>query len=603
MRSPGLLFILVAVLLGAGAGRLAYIQYAQGETLHRRADRQHTASLTIAAQRGDILDAQARLLAGSEMRPSIYADPSLFQDPRDRKFAAYSVASVLGLAPEQVDALLRERSDSRFVWLKRQISADELAKFHEVRNSRRLYALDVQHEPVRIYPHGRLASHVLGFVGAPEEGLSHGLAGAELSQDEYLVGKSGRRTRTVDARRRGLRSHVEEYSPPRDGATVVLTIDSYLQQQTETHLKNAVETFKAQWGTAVLMDPQSGEVLAMASYPDFDPSDPLPDGVPRSQADNNMRNRAIADAYEPGSIFKPYIASCALDEKVTRLDEIFNVNGPARDFGHRIIHDTHAYGALPLHEVISRSSNIGMALLGTRCGNERLYRFLRLYGFGDQTGIELPGEHTGLVQDFARWTSFSCESVPIGQEVAITALQIATGFSVFANGGILYRPRIVRGVIGPDGEPILDNSRPIPIRRVLSRETVERFREEALVEVVMSKIGTGKRAQIPNYRVFGKTGTAQIAHGGGGGYMAGKYMGSFVGGAPADKPRAVVVVSLCAPSGGQYYGGTVSAPAVGEILADTMAYMQVPPEVTSTDGTGIMSPRKAGSKDQDSGGW
>jgi cell division protein FtsI/penicillin-binding protein 2 len=208
-----------------------------------------------------------------------------------------------------------------------------------------------------------------------------------------------------------------------------------------------------------------------------------------------------------------------------------------------------------------------------------------------------------MVLDFSRWTSYSTQSVPIGQEVSVTAIQVATAFSVFANGGILFRPRIVRGVVGPDGEPLWDNSRPIPIRRVLSREVAERFREEALIEVVMSKIGTGKRARIPNYRVFGKTGTAQIAHAGGGGYMGGKYTGSFVGGAPGDKPRVVAIVSLSAPSSGQYYGGTVSAPAVGEILADALAYMQVPPEVTFADENGIIPGRKAGSGVQDAGGW
>lgn len=603
MRSAAWLFLLVAALLAAGAGRLAYIQYAEGDALRERAERQHTASVVIPAQRGDILDAQGRLLAGSESWPSVYADPSLLQDPRDRKFAAYSIAPVLGLAAEDVDALLRDRAESRFVWLKRHVSPEELAAFHKLRNARRLYALDVQYEPARIYPHGRLASHVLGFVGAPEEGVRHGLAGIELSQDKYLIGTPGHRTRTVDARRRPLCSHVDGFVPPQDGATVILTIDAYLQQQTQTHLKNAVETFKAAWGTAVLMDPQTGEVLAMATFPDFDPSDPLPDDAKAGEPDERLRNRAVSDAYEPGSIFKPFVASCALEENITRLDEVFAINGPTHNFGRRIIHDTHTYGSLPLHEVISRSSNIGMALLGTRCENARLYRYLRLFGFGDRTGIELPGEHTGMVLDFSRWTSYSSQSVPIGQEVSVTAIQVATAFSVFANGGILFRPRIVRGVVGPDGEPLWDNSRPIPIRRVLSREVAERFREEALIEVVMSKIGTGKRARIPNYRVFGKTGTAQIAHAGGGGYMGGKYTGSFVGGAPGDKPRVVAIVSLSAPSSGQYYGGTVSAPAVGEILADALAYMQVPPEVTSADENGIIPGRKAGSGVQDAGGW
>jgi cell division protein FtsI (penicillin-binding protein 3) len=589
MRSVTWLFSLVTGLLLAGAGRLAYIQYAQGAALQQRALRQQTATSVIPAQRGDILDAQFRLLAGTVRRPSIYADPSLLSGDRDVSYAAYSIAPVLGLNPSEVEALLRGRGESRFVWVKRQICDAELEAFNAVREARRLYAFGVQYEPVRVYPHGRLAAHVLGFVGAPQDGEPQGLAGIELAFNDVLWGRPGRRTRTVDAQRRGLRTHVDEYMPPLDGASVVLTLDAYIQQQTEQHLRNAVETFRAEWGTAVVMDPQSGEVLAMATYPDFDPADPVPEHMPAEQAELLLRNRAIADAYEPGSIFKPFIAAVALDEHQTHLDEVFEINGPARAFGRRTIHDTHAYGALPLHEVISRSSNIGMALLGTRLGNERLYRYVRLYGFGDVTGIELPGEHTGLVQDFSRWSGYSTQSVPIGQEVALTALQIATGFCVFANGGILYRPRIVRGVIGPDGSLVADYSRPVAIRRVISEQTAAEFRERALVEVVMSKIGTGKRAQIPNYRVFGKTGTAQIARPGGSGYIPGAYMGSFVGGAPADHPRVVAVVSLCRPSTGQYYGGTVAAPAVGAILADTLAYLGVPPEVTSVPDSDIMS--------------
>ncbi len=590
MRSAVLLFVIVGLALAAGGGRLAYIQHTDGPALRERVARLHTACGEIPAQRGEILDAQARLLAGSERKPSIYADPAQLADARDRHYAAYSVAPLLGLSPLELEQLLAQRVEDRFVWIKRGVSEEELRQFLEVRNGRRLYGFNVQYEPLRMYPHGPLAAQVLGYVGAPDKGVPHGQAGIELAFDEVLTGTPGFRKRTVDVRRRNLRTHVEDYVAPRDGGSVVLTIDTYVQQQTETHLKNAVETFKAEWGTSVVLDPQSGEVLAMASYPAFDPADPVPAASSLQEVEDRLRNRAIADAYEPGSIFKPYIAACALDENVTRLDEIFSVNGPARSFGSRTIHDTHAYGALPLHEVISRSSNIGMSLLGHKVGNERLYRYLRLYGFGDATGITLPGEHTGLVQDFSRWTSFSTCSIPIGQEVAVTALQVATGFSVFCNGGILLRPRIVRGVIDADGNTLLDNSQPIAVRRVISTETAARFREEALIEVVMSKIGTGKRAAIANYRVFGKTGTAQVAKPGGGGYLPGKYMGSFVGGAPGDHPRVVAVVSLCKPSAGKYYGGTVSAPAVGEILAATLDYMKVPPEMTLEAPSGIMGP-------------
>jgi cell division protein FtsI/penicillin-binding protein 2 len=230
-------------------------------------------------------------------------------------------------------------------------------------------------------------------------------------------------------------------------------------------------------------------------------------------------------------------------------------------------------------------------MVGGRCGMERLHRFVRSFGFGDITGVGLPGEHTGMVQDFSRWNpSFSPQSIPIGQEIAITPIQIVTAFSVFCNGGVLLRPRVVRGIIGPDGATLADYSRPIAVRRVLEEATAEMFRQRALVETVTD--GTGKSAKLDEYQVFGKTGTAQVARPGGHGYLPGKYVGSFVGGAPSDNPRAVVLVSIYKPSKEGYYGGTVAAPAVKEILAETLAYMQVPPELAAEVNSNRGAPAK-----------
>jgi cell division protein FtsI/penicillin-binding protein 2 len=231
--------------------------------------------------------------------------------------------------------------------------------------------------------------------------------------------------------------------------------------------------------------------------------------------------------------------------------------------------------------VISKSSNIGMGMVGERCGNERLHEFVRRFGFGAATGIRLPGEHAGLVQSFPRWTSYSTQSVPIGQEIAATQIQLVTAFSVFCNDGILYRPRIVRGVISETGETTEDNSTPVAVRRVLPSALVREFQERALVEVVND--GTGKRAQLEGYQVFGKTGTAQVAQPDGRGYLSDEHVGSFVGGAPAGNPRVVVLVSIYRPSGRKYYGGTVAAPTVREIIADTLEYMQVPPDPSRVD--------------------
>jgi cell division protein FtsI/penicillin-binding protein 2 len=605
MRGSGVLFAVTALLLVGGAGRLAYIEVTKGPELRARAERQHRATRTIPARRGEILDTRGRVLAGTVRHPSVFVDPGMLQDVR---FAAYSVAQVLGLNAAEVEQQLYKGQEegAHFLWLKRRISADELAAFERVIATRRLRAFDMQYEPARVYPQGKVAPHVLGFVGLdrrvppgddqPFEDLC-GREGIEAAYDDVLAGTPGRRILTVDVGRRAVRAPADTFRPAVDGATVVLTIDAYIQEVAEKVLRETFNKYAPEWGVALVFDPWSGEVLAMATMPDYDPAEPVPpnfNDLTAAQQDEireRWRNRAVTDSFEPGSVFKPFVASCALDEGIVRIDEVFAVNGPVHDFGRRTIRDTHPYGSLALHEIISKSSNIGMGMVGGRCGMEKLHRFVRSFGFGDITGVGLPGEHTGMVQDFSRWNpSFSPQSIPIGQEIAITPIQIATGFSVFCNGGVLLRPRIVRGIIGPNGETLADFSRPIAVRRVLSEQTTEMFRKQALVETVTE--GTGKSAKLDEYQVFGKTGTAQVARPGGHGYLPGKYVGSFVGGAPSDNPRAVVLVSIYKPSKEGYYGGTVAAPAVKEILAETLAYMQVPPELTVEVNSNRGSPAK-----------
>ncbi|MBK9126559.1 MAG: penicillin-binding protein 2 [Phycisphaerales bacterium] len=581
-RSAGLVTLLVGVLLAGGAGRLAYIQSTQGETLRQRAARQQTTTRIIPAVRGEIIDTRGRVLAGTILRPSVYVDPYLVQDAR---YAAESVAPYLKLSPDALYNLLVENRERRFAWLARTLEVenetDFVRDFEAFLRARRLRAFGVPYEPVRVYAQGRVAPHVIGFVGADLQGL----AGIEQGCQDILAGRPGRATSTVDVSRRRVRA--ESLEPAEDGGSVVLTLDAYIQQVTQDKLRAAVEKYAADWGAVVVMDPHTGEVLAMAVVPDFDPSSPLPKGFNEMSPEQQLkaaeiwRNRAVSDSYEPGSIFKPFIASQALDEGLTRIDEVFVINGPVRSFGKRTIRDTHPYGQLALHEVISKSSNIGMGLLGARCRMDRLFRYVRMFGFGDVTGLGLPGEHEGQVRDLADWNpSFSPQSIPIGQELAVTPIQVVTAFSAFCNGGVLLRPRIIRGVISPDGQTLRDDSTPIPIRRVISAETSELFRRAALVEAV--RTGTGKMAALEDWQVFGKTGTAQIAGLQGKGYGGG-YVASFVGGAPAGRPRVVAVCSIYRPTRGGYYGGVVAAPVVKEILAETLAYMQVPPELSAGD--------------------
>lgn len=571
MKLVTAVFALVALLLLGGAGRLAYIEYSEGAALRDRAAHQQSAIMTFPPLRGDILDARGRVLAGTSQRPSIFVDPSAVDDPA---YLAFSVAPILGLDAEKLEAEIREGAGRGFVWVKRDVSEQELAAFKIVRNARNLRAFGVQTESKREYLDEPLAGQILGFVG----GDGKGAGGVELLYDEQLRGEPGFRKSTVDVQRRRLRQDLDDYRAPVDGASVILTIDTYIQQFTERYLEAAVTEHKAEWGAAIVMDSRTGEILAMANVPRFNPKQPVPAGASEAEVKSAlelMRNRAISFSYEPGSTFKPFVASSALNDGIVRLGEIFAINGPRRQFGSRTINDTHAYSSLMLEEIISKSSNIGMGLIGARCGNDRIYRYVRSFGFGDYTGIGLPGEEAGQLNDLSRWTSFSTQSVPIGQEISVTAIQLVTAFNVFCTDGVLLRPRIVRGIVGPDGRPLWDNSNPIPIRRVLEADAARKFRLQSLVQTVVS--GTGKTAAIPDYQVFGKTGTAQIADPRRG-YVDHMFTASFVCGAPAGEPRLACVVSVYKPTGPQHYGGQVSAPVAGKILADTLKYMHIPTE-------------------------
>lgn len=584
-RGANLLIALVGFLLLGGAGRLVYIEYAEGAALREAAEDQQSHVLHIPAQRGDVLDVRGRVLAGSTRRPSIFIDPKEVRDPR---FVAYTIGPILDWDPAELEQKILDwrtpnehRGPRRFVWLRRQITEQQRSQFEQARKERDLYGVGMQFEPQREYPNGRLASHVLGFVSAGRDADGDGtpdkvgLAGVEQRFNSELRGTAGRQLALVDRSRQRVSTPLD-FEPPRDGATVVLTIDAQIQELVEQALDRAVERHAPTWALAGVIDPHSGEVLALAARPDYDPSDPIPTGTDPDAGRRALINPAIAAAFEPGSIFKPFIAGLAFDEGAVDLDEVFDIRGPTRFFGRRQIRDVRGYDTLRLTEVISKSSNIGMGLLGDRLGNERLHQYVRDFGFGDTTGIELPGEATGLVNPFDQWGSYSTQSIPIGQEIGVTAIQMLAAFSVFANDGVLYQPRIVRGLLDPAGEVIADWSEPVMVRRVMSRERSRLFRETALRRVV-SPEGTGRRAMLEGYELFGKTGTAQVSLEGRKGYGQRRYTGSFVGGGPVDDPKVVVIVSIHLPTENGYYGGMIAAPVAGEILSGTLHYLQVGP--------------------------
>ncbi|MCA9243745.1 MAG: penicillin-binding protein 2 [Phycisphaerales bacterium] len=566
--------IALAALLMVGCGaRLVLLEQKEGAGLRAQAAREETANVTISAQRGAILDARGRTLAGSDRRPSIFLDP---RSTRDARFLAASIAPVLGLAPDEIERTVRDNPDAGFVWLKRRVSDDEAAVIERIKRERGLTGVGVTRESVRIYPYGSAAAAVIGYVGVDQQGLG----GIELSLNDQLVGVDGHRTSTVDRDRRRVRLEPEAYQPPRDGANIVLTIDVEIQRILEAELASLREAYDPNWVMGVVMDPSDGAILALGSNPGFDPRDPFPDGISVEDAYKRQRIRPLIDAFEPGSIFKPFVAIGALDDKLTRLDEVFPVRSREHYFGSRRIRDDHDLYDPTLAEVVIYSSNIGMAMLGERIGGKHIYDYVRRFGFGTPTGVDLPGEQGGVLRDLRQWTKYSIQSIPMGHELSVTAVQAVTAFSALCNDGALLRPRVVRGVVAADGQVIRDNSEAVVLRRVAPAELVSEFRMVALADVVRE--GTGEKAQLADYDVFGKTGTAQLWDRAAGHYSEEKYVASFVGAAPLERPKLAVVVSAYRPRVASHYGGTVSAPAVARILDKSLKYLGVPPTKTPT---------------------
>lgn len=573
-----LLLVFVAL-----AGRLVQIHLRQREQLIAHTERQRRAVIKIPARRGMIVDAQGRVMAVSVERPSVYADPNripsssclpkgveLTSEQRlaePNVVAAYrrtgaALAEVLDMDGRILAGDLMRRAGRRFMWVKRRVTDEQALAVKKLG----LRGVGILYEPERQYPMNPRFAHGLGFVRID----GHGASGLEYVFDEVLMGEAGHRAVVTDVRRRAIYSDPEDYQPPRDGHHLLLTIDTVIQSIAEQELAAAVEQFHGEAGSVVVMAPKTGEVLALGNVPTFDLDRYM------DFPDSARCNRAIVSPVEPGSTFKPFIAAAALAEKVTWPgEEIFCHHGLYRA-GRRRLHDHHPYGNLTFEKVLIKSSNIGMAILGERLGNARLYDYICRFGFGRETGIELPGEDRGLVVPLDKWTSYSTTSLPMGQEIAVTSIQLATAFSAVVNGGVLLRPRTVRAVVDSQGRVVRDTSEPVVVRRVMAEAVARRMGQDILVRVV--KEGTGRRAALSGYQVLGKTGTAQMAKKDGRGYERDAYVSSFVGAAPAEAPAVLVYLNVVRPDRRiGYYGGTVAAPAVREILAKTLAYLGVPP--------------------------
>jgi cell division protein FtsI (penicillin-binding protein 3) len=551
---------LVCVLFVALIGRLIYIQVEMRPELLKKARRVQYSEVKIPGRRGAILDRRYRVMAGSEDKPLVFADPFLIDD---HAAAARKLAPVLNLPAREIQKLLDNPSSPRYVVLKRSVPEVEIEALQELD----LSGVSFRNVPQRTYPMETMAAQVIGFVGADRQGLE----GLELSWDEYLRAEPGKRVVFCGPRRRALYQQIGSYQPPENGLHVVLNIDAAIQEIVQRELGNQVDHYEAEWGVGVCMNPQTGQVLALANYPSFDPADA------GSSPKDVRRNRALTDPVEPGSVFKPFVMAAALAEGVTHPDEVIDCERGMYRIGGRRLHDAHAYTALTTSKVLIKSSNIGMAKLGLRLGNEKIYTHMRDFGFGQKTGIDLPGEGVGMLLPLSRWTSYSTTSLPMGQEIAVTPIQLATALSAIVNGGKLLTPRVVRSVMNEKREIVEDYSRPEVRRRVLDEKIAAQVCK--MMTGVVSPEGTGRRVIMDDYTAMGKTGTAQVPYENRRGYEPGAYMASFIGAAPATDPQIVVVVMIRKPNPRiGYYGGLVSGPAVKAIFEQTLPYLGVPPD-------------------------
>ena len=588
---------LVVIALAALAVRLVQVHRHRRADLVAWAQRQRRSVIAIPARRGMIADSKGRVMATSVERPSVFADPNVIPHPKVmsdpniargdqavtdvRVIKAYeSVADklgpALGLDPKILADELLCRAGRRFYWVKRLVTDAEA----DAVKALKLRGVGIIYESERRYPMNDRFAHGVGFVNR------HGraLAGLELRYDGDLRGQAGQRTVVTDVRRRAIFTAREGYRPPKDGGHLVLTIDAAIQGIAEQKLAAAIQQFRAQAGSVIVMVPRTGEVLALANVPTFDLNRYA------DYPESARCNLAIQAPVEPGSTFKPFIATAALAEKKTWPGEPIFCHYGLYVAGRRRLHDHHPYGTLTFEQVLVKSSNIGMAILGQRLGNEHLHAYVTRFGFGRLTGIELPGEDGGIVLPLRRWTSYSTTSLPMGQEIATTGIQLATAFSAIVNDGVMMRPRVVRGVLRSDGSVERDGSNPVEVRRVLRKSVARKMARDILVRVV--KEGTGRRAALAEYQVLGKTGTAQIAYRNGGGYEPDAYVSSFVGAAPASDPRVLVYMMITRPVKRLgYYGGTVVAPAVREVLSKTLAYLGVPPTIGPDGSVRVASQR------------
>ena len=541
------LLVFFLVLFIALLSRALQLQILSGKTLKSIAEIQHTKTLKLQPERGIIFDRNGEKLAATIMVDSVCADPSKIADPRE---VADKVAPLLNTDRGKI--LQKLAGSKNFCWLARRIPPEEAAGI-EALNMEGLFLVK---EPKRFYPNGELAGHLLGFVGTD----SSGLEGLEARYDRYLKSAPEKLVWTRDAKGKRLSSRIDTVSLKQgdESANLILTIDSHIQFLVESHLKEAVRAKSAKGGFAIVMDPKTGEILALANEMAFDPNNFTAYGADRG------KNKAVTDCFDPGSTFKPFMAAGAIEEGVAKETDLFYCENGNYIVGDRTIHEANRakHGMLSFHDIIKYSSNIGSVKIAEKLGREKFYQYIKNFGFGSRTEIDLPGESPGLLRPVQKWTRVDAATIAFGQGVSVTAIQLITALSAIANKGVLMKPYVVRGMVNKRGEITKVNS-PTIVRRVISPATAKRI-TAILTDVVGAADGTGKKAKIVNVAVAGKTGTSQKFDFARHVYSSERVRTSFIGFFPANDPQIAILVILDEPQRDKW-GGMAAAPVFKNI--------------------------------------
>ncbi len=530
------------------------LQVLQNEKFSARAKNQHTKVYKIPPVRGTLFDRNKKPLATSVWATSIYLNPKEVKNP-DK--LARAISKPLGLSRKKLINLTR--SEKPFVWIKRRENPETAEKIKAMS----LSGVGFAEEPRRIYPNGSLLGQAIGFTNIDLKGVE----GLEYGFDKMLAGKPATARIRTDGRGKRISDvllNAKEQSTR--GKDVLLTVDSNIQHITETALEKGIKEMKADRGAALLINPQTGEILSMASYPFFDPN------RFGKFSQKTRKNLPVWMSFEPGSTLKVFLAATLLEEKMGDENTEYDCENGKRRIGPKLIKDVHGHGILTVSETITYSSNICAWKMGETLGKKKLHDSLRNFGFGKKVGVDLPGEASGKIQNLRKWGDIELATISFGQGISVTAIQLATALSSIANGGYLMKPHIVKKIVSPDGKVLMEKD-PELLKKVISYDTASKVTR--ILEQVVEN-GTGKNASIPGYRVAGKTGTAQMPNPGTGTYYENRYLSSFIGFAPADDPRLALVVIVENPRE-HNYGGVVAAPIFKSITEKVLFYMEIPP--------------------------